>query len=93
MAKISEIHGQEVLDSRGNPTIEVEVLLEDGSIGRATIPSAPQRANAKPLRCATAISAVTAAKECSAPWVTSKRSWHRCCGDMTPASNGTSTSS
>ncbi len=39
MARITEIHAQEVLDSRGNPTVEVEVWLEDGSQGRATIPS------------------------------------------------------
>jgi enolase len=33
------VHGREVLDSRGNPTVEVEVRLEDGSIGRAAVPS------------------------------------------------------
>ena len=31
MAKIVNVHGREVLDSRGNPTVEVEVLLEDGT--------------------------------------------------------------
>jgi enolase len=36
---IESIHGREVLDSRGNPTIEVEVLLSDGSFGRAIVPS------------------------------------------------------
>jgi enolase 1/2/3 len=39
MARISEVFAQEILDSRGNPTIEVEVLLDDGSIGRAAVPS------------------------------------------------------
>jgi enolase len=39
MARISDIFGQEILDSRGNPTIEVEVLLDDGSVGRAAVPS------------------------------------------------------
>src|SRR5208283_5445767 len=39
MALISEIFAQEILDSRGNPTIEVEVLLDDGSSGRAAVPS------------------------------------------------------
>jgi enolase len=39
MALIEDIHAREVLDSRGNPTIEVEVTLEDGSFGRAIVPS------------------------------------------------------
>ncbi|MBI5348572.1 MAG: phosphopyruvate hydratase [Chloroflexi bacterium] len=36
---IIAVHGREVLDSRGNPTVEVEVLLEDGAFGRAIVPS------------------------------------------------------
>ena len=39
MTAIIDIHGREILDSRGNPTVEVEVLLEDGSFGRAAVPS------------------------------------------------------
>ncbi len=39
MTAIVDIHGREILDSRGNPTIEVEVELEDGSMGRAAVPS------------------------------------------------------
>ena len=39
MRKIISVKGREILDSRGNPTVEVEVLLEDGSLGRASIPS------------------------------------------------------
>ncbi|MBK6764950.1 MAG: phosphopyruvate hydratase [bacterium] len=39
MSEISSIYAREVLDSRGNPTIEVEVVLEDGSFGRAIVPS------------------------------------------------------
>jgi enolase len=39
MAYIEEILAREVLDSRGNPTVEVEVFLEDGSVGRAIVPS------------------------------------------------------
>ncbi len=39
MSYIEAIHGREVLDSRGNPTVEVEVLLEDGAHGRAIVPS------------------------------------------------------
>ena len=37
--KISEIRGREILDSRGNPTIEAEVILENGVTGRASVPS------------------------------------------------------
>lgn len=36
---ITEVYAREILDSRGNPTVEVEVCLEDGSIGRAAVPS------------------------------------------------------
>ena len=39
MSTIIDIYGREVLDSRGNPTVEVEVSLDDGSYGRATVPS------------------------------------------------------
>jgi enolase len=39
MSIIVDVYGREVLDSRGNPTVEVEVILEDGNMGRAIIPS------------------------------------------------------
>jgi enolase len=39
MAIIEDILAREILDSRGNPTVEVDVLLEDGSFGRAAVPS------------------------------------------------------
>ena len=39
MKQITKIHGREILDSRGNPTVEVEVYLADGSVGRASVPS------------------------------------------------------
>jgi len=38
-AAIARIHGREILDSRGNPTVEVDVSLDDGSFGRAAVPS------------------------------------------------------
>ena len=37
--KITEVKGREILDSRGNPTVEVDVILEDGTLGRAAVPS------------------------------------------------------
>src|SRR5262245_4453776 len=36
---ISSLHAREILDSRGNPTVEVEVILADGAVGRAAVPS------------------------------------------------------
>ena len=39
MLKIKDIHAREVLDSRGNPTVEVDVILEDNTLGRAIVPS------------------------------------------------------
>ena len=39
MSEISEIRGREILDSRGNPTVEVEVFLDSGASGRAAVPS------------------------------------------------------
>jgi enolase len=39
MAKIQSVHAREILDSRGNPTVEVDVRLDDGAFGRAAVPS------------------------------------------------------
>jgi len=39
MTEIADIHAREILDSRGNPTVEVEVTLDDGTMGRAAVPS------------------------------------------------------
>src|SRR5678816_4703994 len=39
MTEIVDITAREILDSRGNPTVEVDVILEDGSMGRAAVPS------------------------------------------------------
>ena len=37
--KIKDVIGREILDSRGNPTVEVDVILENGIVGRAAVPS------------------------------------------------------
>ena len=39
MKKIRNIHARQILDSRGNPTLEVDIFLDDGSFGRAAVPS------------------------------------------------------
>ena len=39
MTAILDVSAREILDSRGNPTVEADVVLEDGSMGRAAVPS------------------------------------------------------
>src|SRR5271157_6637189 len=39
VATIAQVRGREILDSRGNPTVEVDVILADGNLGRAAVPS------------------------------------------------------
>ena len=39
MSQIEKVHARQILDSRGNPTVEVDVVLADGSRGRAAVPS------------------------------------------------------
>src|SRR6266498_488965 len=39
MSSIETVHAREILDSRGNPTVEVDVWLDDGAFGRAAVPS------------------------------------------------------
>src|SRR5512143_3819775 len=39
MTNIGDVHARQVLDSRGNPTVEAEVILVDGTVGRAIVPS------------------------------------------------------
>ena len=39
MSEIERVHGRQILDSRGNPTVEVDVLLGRGAAGRAAVPS------------------------------------------------------
>ena len=50
--EIVDIIGREILDSRGNPTVEVEVVLEDGTIGRAAVPSGASTGILRGLRAA-----------------------------------------
>ena len=55
MTAIVDIKGREILDSRGNPTVEVDVTLETGSFGRAAVPSgASSRSSRSWLTAATA---------------------------------------
>ena len=60
--EIVKVIGREILDSRGNPTVEADVYLADGSIGRAAVPPVRPPANSKPLSFAMATSRATSAK-------------------------------
>ena len=62
MSMIIDIHAREILDSRGNPTVEVDVTLEDGTMGRAAVPSGASTVRMKRLKNAMAINHVTWAK-------------------------------
>ena len=62
MSAILDIHAREILDSRGNPTVEVDVMLEDGSFGRAAVPSGASTGAHEAMNCATATRSVTWAR-------------------------------
>ena len=51
--KIEKITGREILDSRGNPTVEVDVVLESGIMGRASVPSGASTGEHEALTSAT----------------------------------------
>jgi len=59
-SSIASVYAREILDSRGNPTVEVEVSLESGHSGRAAVPSGAST-GVRPWNCVTAAS-VTAAR-------------------------------
>ena len=50
MTAIVDIVAREILDSRGNPTVEADVLLESGVIGRAAVPSGASTGSPRPAR-------------------------------------------
>ena len=60
MTAIIDIIGREILDSRGNPTVEVDVVLDDGSRGRAGVPSGASTGRTRRSNCATAARAISA---------------------------------
>ncbi len=66
MPIIEQVRAREILDSRGNPTVEVEVALIDGTFARAAVPSGASTGSTRPSSCATAAIA-TAAKACKKP--------------------------
>ena len=64
MPIIVDVYAREVLDSRGNPTVEVEVFTESGAFGRAIVPAVLLLVNMKRLNFAMVTKNVTLAKVC-----------------------------
>ncbi len=58
--EIEKVIGREIVDSRGNPTVEAEVYLSDGSMGRGAAPSGASTGEFEALSCETATSRVSA---------------------------------
>ena len=71
MALIDAIHAREILDSRGNPTVEVEVLLSDGQIGRAAVPSGASTGEHEAVELRDGDKSATSARASSRPSTTS----------------------
>ena len=53
MSIILNIHARQILDSRGNPTVEVDVITENGVLGRAAVPSGASTGEHEAVDCAT----------------------------------------
>ena len=70
MTEIVAIRAREVLDSRGNPTVEADVILESGALGRAIVPSGASTGEHEAVNCATATRATIWARVCCRPWKT-----------------------
>jgi enolase len=88
MLAIESISAREILDSRGNPTVECDVMLEDGSLGTAAVPSGASTGEHEALELGTAIPAAMAARACarrcstwrsrSRPSLSAWTAWIRC---------------
>lgn len=71
--KITKITGREILDSRGNPTVEVDVVLENGVLGRAAVPSGASTGEHEALELRDGNKNVTEVKVSSKPSKTYKK--------------------
>ena len=93
MSAIVDIVGREILDSRGNPTVEGDVLLERASWAAPPCPRAPPPARTRPSNCATATRSATSARASSRPSRTSTTSSPReICSAWTRSTRSASTS-
>ena len=68
MSTIIDIHAREILDSRGNPTVEVDVVLESGAMGRAAVPSGASTGRMRRTNGAMATRPATRARASWRPW-------------------------
>ena len=64
MTAIVNVVSREILDSRGNPTVEVDVMLEDGSMGRAAVPSGASTGTREAVELRDGDKAGSAARAC-----------------------------
>ncbi|WP_422386068.1 hypothetical protein [Actinopolymorpha singaporensis] len=67
MATIEALTAREILDSRGNPTVEVEVGLDDGTIARADVPPVRRPARSRRWSCATVTTSASSARVSPTP--------------------------
>ena len=67
MTEIIDVTAREILDSRGNPTVEVEILPACGAMGRAAVPSGASTGTRKPWNCAIPAPSATAEKGVARP--------------------------
>ena len=74
--QIVDVHAREILDSRGNPTVEVEITTASGAHGRAAVPSGASTGEHEALELRDP--AATAAKGFRRPWRTSTGRWLPC---------------
>ena len=71
MTTIIDVSARQILDSRGNPTVEVEVELESGAVGRAAVPSGASTGEHEAVELRDGDKASTSARACSRPSTTS----------------------
>lgn len=77
ITKIAEVRAREILDSRGNPTVEVDVVLEGGAMGRAAVPSGASTGVNEALELRDGKKGATAAKVYARPSRMCAASWGR----------------
>ena len=71
MTTIIDVSARQILDSRGNPTVEVEVELDDGAVGRAAVPSGASTGEHEAVELRDGDERATSARACSRPSRTS----------------------
>jgi len=64
MSEIVDIKAREIMDSRGNPTVEADVITATGAIGRAAIPSGASTGSREARSCVTGTNPATSARVC-----------------------------